>query len=278
VSAQTSPFMGPGAQYSALLHLCILMFLIFGMPILWKMDDDLQPSVMVMEILPITDKTNVPTAKPKPAAKQEKPKPEPEKPKEEPKPEPKPEPKEEPKPEQVEAEKVPEKPKEEPEPEPVKETPKEKPKETPKDDSKDFEEVLKDLTAKEDTAPAETPQEKEEAKAVGDAPYDNSLPMSVSEIDAIRSQIWKNWNVLAGARDGHELKVELVIRLQTDGTVLQVDVEDEGRYQSDAFFRAAADRAIRAVWKSSPLMNLPPDKYEKWKELKLNFDPREMLY
>ena len=53
--------------------------------------------------------------------------------------------------------------------------------------------------------------------------------------------------------------------------------EMKSRYLSDGAFKAAADSAIRAVHKSSPLKNLPADKYGSWKEFEINFDPKDLL-
>ncbi|NBO19672.1 MAG: energy transducer TonB, partial [Proteobacteria bacterium] len=50
-----------------------------------------------------------------------------------------------------------------------------------------------------------------------------------------------------------------------------------GKYQSDPFYRAAADAAVRAVQRCSPLTGLPSDKYETWKQMELRFDPKYML-
>ena len=38
-----------------------------------------------------------------------------------------------------------------------------------------------------------------------------------------------------------------------------------------------AESARRAVQVCSPLQNLPVEKYEQWRELTINFDPKEML-
>ena len=43
-------------------------------------------------------------------------------------------------------------------------------------------------------------------------------------------------------------------------------------------YKVAADSALRAV--KNPICNplkLPPEKYEKWKVMTLNFDPRHMF-
>ena len=110
--------------------------------------------------------------------------------------------------------------------------------------------------------------------------FDPTMPLSMSEKDAIRSQFVKCWIVPAGAKDAHSLVVTLNIKLDQVGTVTQVDIAsgDKNRYSSDNFFRAAADSAARAVYKCSPLKGLDPSKYGSWGEMELTFDPREMLF
>ena len=53
---------------------------------------------------------------------------------------------------------------------------------------------------------------------------------------------------------------------------------DQGRYNRDSFFRAAADSARRAVFHPhcNPLA-LPLDKYDIWKTIIIRFNPREMF-
>ena len=118
----------------------------------------------------------------------------------------------------------------------------------------------------------------ESKKAIFDD-YNPSLPLAMSEIDAIRQQFMQCWNVPAGAKNAHDLAVTLSVHLNSDGSVLGVELaEGRPRYYTDTFFRAAADSAMRAVNRCSPLKNLPTDKYETWKLLELTFDPRDMLY
>jgi hypothetical protein len=106
-----------------------------------------------------------------------------------------------------------------------------------------------------------------------------STRLTVSELDAIRHQIEQCWNVPVGARDAENLVVELNVDMNPDATVRQVRIVDrQGLYQSDAFYRAAADSAMRAVLnpRCSPL-RLPLDKYETWRNFTLNFNPRDMF-
>jgi len=66
------------------------------------------------------------------------------------------------------------------------------------------------------------------------------------------------------------------VKLAQDGTVLTAVVIDQARMVTDSNYREAADAAIRAVRKSSPL-KLPPEKYAIWKTLVLHFNPQGML-
>jgi hypothetical protein len=60
--------------------------------------------------------------------------------------------------------------------------------------------------------------------------------------------------------------------------VQDAQIVDTMRYNSDTYYRAAADSALRAVRnpQCNPL-DLPPQKYELWKTIVVTFDPRKML-
>jgi len=207
------------------------------------------------------------------------------------KPQPAPKALEQPKPEIKKAEEAKEKiPEPDPEPLPEPEKPKVKPKppEPPKKVEKkpepvpenppqeettpDFMSVLKNL---QDSDPATTQDTAQNQDQENDPAPD---PMTRGELDAFRMQLSQCWNILPGAAQAETLAVNLTITVNRDRTVRNVQVVDRARYQSDAFFRAAADNAIRAIKHPdcTPL-DLPQDKYTMWKEIKLNFDPRTMF-
>jgi hypothetical protein len=121
---------------------------------------------------------------------------------------------------------------------------------------------------------------KDKASKNNSQKYDDSMPMSISEKDAIMSQFAKYWSMPAGAKNADNLIVTLNVELRQDGVVLKVELakSNEARYNSDSFFRAAADSAIRAVRLASPIQNLPQEKYQTWRYMELSFDPRQMLY
>ncbi len=263
--------------YSALAHLVGFLIVIFGFPSILNQTDP-EPFVMSVEIVPIGAITNLPSQN-KPLSKWQQ-APVPVTPKhvtptvkEEKKSEPEPEPKKDdvplPEPDKP-AEKKPEK-----KPEPKKE---EKNKE-----QEAFEAILKSLKEQADEKPekeAKDDKTTKENKTRSDKPYDPAMALSITEKDAIRGQFVKCWRMPAGAKDAEGLAARVRVSVSSSGEVTEVRLATNqlARYRSDAFFRAAADSAIRAVWKCSPLQNLPPDKYETWQDMELNFDPKEMLY
>lgn len=261
-------------KISALLHLAVLLIAAFGLPAILPDLEDPQPLVMTVEVLPISAMTNVkPSDKPIQEKKApEKPQPKPEPPK--PKPVEKEEPKEKPFDPMEEAEPI-EKKEEKPKEEPKKE---EKPKE-----EKSFEKLLEDLKkdAQKTEEKGKDKEAQEENKTISDAPYDASQPLSLSEEDALRSAYIPCWSAPAGAMNAEKLIVIVRAKYNPDGSLIDVMLDDsmKGRYNSDTFFRAAADAGLRAVRhpRCNPLKNLPPSIYPKLKDTKITFDPRLML-
>ncbi len=100
-------------------------------------------------------------------------------------------------------------------------------------------------------------------------------PLSLSVLDAIRRQVEENWSLPAGAREARELMVEIHIVLLPDGTVRAVEIVDKARLgrPGEEFFRSMAESAVRAVRRSSPIRDLPPEKYEQWREITFRFRP-----
>jgi hypothetical protein len=98
--------------------------------------------------------------------------------------------------------------------------------------------------------------------------------MTATEIDALRSTISKCWNMPAGAPNPETLVVRLKLFLNQDGTVARPPelVDTAGRASSDPYFRSAAEAAMRAVLVCAPYQ-LPPDKFDDWSEITINFRP-----
>ena len=110
-----------------------------------------------------------------------------------------------------------------------------------------------------------------------DAPI--SERVTASEMDVTRRQLGDCWGVMAGARYAEDLVVQVRMVMNPNKTLRQVTVVDQLRYNTDSFFRSAADSVIRAVHSPAcnPLTTLPDGKYNNWKIMNVNFDPSKML-
>lgn len=304
-----------GLALSAALHLVLGGVLILGLPTLFHPSppEEMPIAVELVTIAPETRATHPNPNPPRPNAKPDapvedapvaKPEPKPEPPQPapppssasappppqpappqaaEPQPAPPPPPKPpEPKPEMPKPVEKVEAPKPKPKPEPSPQMAKNEAKaEQKKYDPGQFQSLLKNLSAQ-PTAPSPDapPQPRRAASATASsqpkAPLGSQL--SASEVDMVREQISRCWNVPAGARDAKDLVVEIRVVVNQDGTVQQATIVDQARLGSDPFFRAAAESARRAFFNPQcrPL-RLPPEKYTIWKDLVVDFSPKDVL-
>lgn len=231
-----------------------------------------------------------------------------------PEPEPAPEPAPEPEPEPV-AEPAPEPlPEPEPEPEPVAKPepePEPKPEPAPAPTASgaklkkkpappptfDTASLLKTLAEVKKTQKTETPPPEEKKapkkddflsamksaiKSEKPREFDPTKRLTMTEEAALKKTVVDTvktcWNVPAGAKDGGSLAVLVRLNMRPDGTVSSATIEDQSRYGSDQFYRTAAEAARRAVLnpKCNPI-KLPPNRYDFWREIVINFDPKEIL-
>ena len=144
-----------------------------------------------------------------------------------------------------------------------------------------FDSVLKNLAKlkPQDTQPTpQPPNPKAETKPETGALAQVSDKLTQSDTAALNDQLSKCWSLPAGVKDADTMVVPLLVEVNPDRTVASVRVDDQARMASDPVFRAVAMAAMRAVRNPdcSPLA-LPPDKYETWKSMLLNFDPKQML-
>ena len=279
-----------GMSLSVFLHISLFILLLINFP---QCQRKRPPEIIIsVDLLPIGKVSNVANkqlAKPKPkeeAKPIDKPKSieepipehtpqEKEKPQDKPKPEPKPEEKpiEKPKEEVKPIDKA--KPKEEikktePKPEAKKEDKKKK-KAKPK--LSEYDKLLKDIQEIE----KKTDQAEETLDKPSKGPHDADMPLSLSIKDSIKKQIEQCWSPPAGNKDASKMQVLLEISFKQDGSVANVKLLDSMRYNSDEIYRVAADAAVRAVHKASPLQGLPIDQYSSWQNLEFNFDPSGIL-
>ena len=102
--------------------------------------------------------------------------------------------------------------------------------------------------------------------------------LTLSEEDALRAQIFGCWSVPLGLPYDDNLLVRIKLNLKKDGTIMKSEILDHERMNrpGQKFYKVLAESALRALRICQPL-KVPPTGYEKWKEIQLNFNPTEML-
>ena len=102
--------------------------------------------------------------------------------------------------------------------------------------------------------------------------------LSLSEEDALKAQIFGCWSIPLGLPYNENLLVRIKLELKPDGSVIKSEILDHARMNKpgQGFYKVLAESALRAIKLCQPL-RVPSTGYERWKELQLNFDAREML-
>src|SRR5215470_17183267 len=287
-----------GVLFSSFLHVFVLGLAYFH---LWDLIFPRQPledtpiAVELVNIAPETRATRPNQTPPKPKAKPEDenveapqqppkqpPKPVPPPPAPPPSAAPPPTPTPAPQPQVAQAQ--PEPPKAAPKPEPPPPPPKPAPPpdaNKKKQDDQQFDAFLKNLSKRAESQKTDAPPKpapaQQQAKASSQPVAPLGPQLTTSEIDLVRQQIERCWNPPAGAKEAHDLIVDISAEVGPDGRVLTAQITSMAR-MGDPFYRAAAESALRAVLNPncSPL-KLPPEKYEQWRNLSLTFNPKDLL-
>jgi len=102
--------------------------------------------------------------------------------------------------------------------------------------------------------------------------------LTLSEEDALKAQIFGCWSIPLGLPYNEDLLVRIKLKLKPDGSITKTEILDHARMNKpdQAFYKVLAESALRAIKLCQPL-RVPSTGYERWKELQLNFDAREML-
>lgn len=260
---------------SIIFHVALLAMIWIGLPF-WDHDTEIVPQGITVEVLPIAEVANI-----KPSEHRKAPRPKPEKPKKE---MPTPPEKQEVKKENIE--KV--------EKQVAEQAPPPKPTEAPRitetapapqeanhaKDAQDLDALEK--TLEKQNAPASEGKDtlddlEKDILSASSTSYNAALPLSQSEVGLIRQQIEQCWDLPIGAKGLTDMKVEVRINFGQDGTATAVRaIGGSAGGQSDAYFKVFAESAVRAVWKCSPLKQLPSqEKYTEWAEVEILFSPQQ---
>jgi outer membrane biosynthesis protein TonB len=100
--------------------------------------------------------------------------------------------------------------------------------------------------------------------------------LSQSELDALRAKLISLWNPPPAVSTHPDLYVVTIrIRLARDHRLIgQPEVLTSG---DGPLFEATRDSAVRAVFQAQPYDMLSLTTYDQWKEIDINFDPREVF-
>jgi len=105
--------------------------------------------------------------------------------------------------------------------------------------------------------------------SVGNAPK-----LSQTELDALRDRLASCWTIPAGVTEFQDLDVHVRIQFRQDGSLQSDPIVTN--HSSSPYFQIAAEAALRAVRRCAPYSFLPVAKYENWKDVEVNFNPRAM--
>ena len=93
-------------------------------------------------------------------------------------------------------------------------------------------------------------------------------------VQIIKSCVQSKWSVMGGGEGAQSAQVKIRLRFNPDGRLASAPTIVNP--QNTPYFLAVSDSALRAVQACEPFP-LPTDKYDVWKDMILNFDPREMF-
>ena len=97
--------------------------------------------------------------------------------------------------------------------------------------------------------------------------------MTITEEDALKAQIFGCWSIPLGLPLDEKLVVKIKLKLNFDGTINNFEILERPKKE---IYNVFVDSVVRALRLCQPL-RVPASGYERWKELQLNFDAREML-
>jgi hypothetical protein len=98
--------------------------------------------------------------------------------------------------------------------------------------------------------------------------------LSQSEIGAFRDRIRDCWSPPPGVDSNTNVYVELRVLFKQDGSLAQAPVVVAG--SASALGPALAESGKRALLKCQPYTMLKPEHYAQWKDITVNFNPRDL--
>ena len=105
-----------------------------------------------------------------------------------------------------------------------------------------------------------------------------SSALTLSQKDALKAHIFGCWSIPLGLPYDKNLLVRIKLQLDPDGSVIKSEILDHARMNSpgQGFYKVLAESVLRAIKLCDPL-KVPTTNYDKWKNMQLNFDAKEMI-
>ena len=102
--------------------------------------------------------------------------------------------------------------------------------------------------------------------------------LTITETDALASLLRQNWNLDPGAIGVENMRVEIRVYLNRDGSIRKIEFLDMSRFNSDPSYRSVAESAQRAIIATQQAFKdvfagKYSGNYDNWSSLRLNFDP-----
>jgi len=109
-------------------------------------------------------------------------------------------------------------------------------------------------------------------------PSMNLSKLTLTEQDALKAQIFGCWSIPLGLPYSDNLIVRIKLELKPDGRLIKQEILDHARMNKpgENFYKILAESVLRAVQLCQPF-RVPTTGYERWKDMVLKFDAREML-
>ena len=106
-------------------------------------------------------------------------------------------------------------------------------------------------------------------------------PQEIERLKKLEAQIYGCWSIPLGLPLDEDLVVKIKLELNQDGTILRSEISDHGKnrlnYEAgQGFYSVLVESLLRAIRLCQPLI-VPTTGYERWKDMQLNFDAKEML-
>lgn len=151
-------------------------------------------------------------------------------------------------------------------------TPRDKPKsETPKYDANEIAQLLDHRDPQRQVASADEINNTQSLGAPTAAP---NAQLSQTEIDALRERIRDCWSPPPGIDSNTNIYVSLRVLFKPDGSLAQMPVVVAGT--ASPMGPALAESGTRALLMCQPFTMLKPEHYAQWKDITVDFNPRDL--